>query len=329
VRCEPDSRQGATSGAFPPVGSLAFGKTDASLEAIFAPMGCSVHACADEPALLNALDAAFAGWEAPPVEAEPKLRIELKVSAALWGSEEPDIAADAQSLHIRGCGVEALADARGFARASVSLQFATDTAALRAHVIEPLILFLLTSAGRAPIHAAGVVMDGRALLLAGPSGSGKSCLALAAHALGFDVLSDDTVYVQTRPELRAWGLPRPVHVYAEDAGSRLGAIRSRNGKFKRALPLSAGAQCWAPPGALILLETGVEVALRPIPASEAEAALVRPEPGFALRRAAITDAVSRMAAIGAWRLTLSANPAEAIALLAHRMPEIRAGMASC
>lgn len=299
------------------------------MRAQHAPLGCPLHATADHPALLDALDAAFAGWEGAASELRPPLRLALGVDAALRGADAPEFTADAWQLRIAGAGVEAIADARqGSASATVSPELARDPAALRAHVIEPLTLFLLTAAGRAPIHAAGVTAGDVALLLAGPSGSGKSCLALAAHDLGLGVLTDDIVYLQTRPGLRAWGLPRPVHVYARDSAERTGAVRIRNGKVKRAIPLAAFAPAPASHVALILLERGSDVALRPIGGAEALVGFAGLEPGFDLRRFEILDAVARVSASGAWRLTLSADPREAVALLLRRMPEIRAGSAT-
>lgn len=298
-----------------------------ALRAQYAPLGCPLHAIADDPALLDALDTAFAGWEAAASELRAPLRLALGTDAALRGADAPEFTADAWLLRIEGAGVEAVADARqGSASARVSPELVRDAAALRAHVIEPLALFLLTAAGRAPIHAAGVVAGDVALLLAGPSGSGKSCLALAAHDRGLGVLTDDIVYLQTRPGLRAWGLPRPVHVYARDSAMRAGGVRIRNGKAKRAILLE-GSAAPASRVALILLERGGEVALRPIGSVEARAAFEDLESGFDLRRAEILDAVAQVSAGGTWRLTLSSDPREAIALLMRRLPEIRAGSA--
>jgi hypothetical protein len=320
--CEPGARQGAARPDFGPFVPLA-------LRAQYAPLGSPLHATADHPALLDALDAAFAGWEAAASELRPPLRLALRTGVALRGADAPQFAADADRLRIEGAGVQAVADARqGSASATVSPELARDAAALRAHVIEPLALFLLTAAGRAPIHAAGVVVGDVALLLAGPSGSGKSCLALAAHEMGLGVLTDDIVYLQTRPMLRAWGLPRPVHVYARDSAARTGAVRIRNGKAKRAIPLAAFAPAPASRVALVLIEPGRDVALRPIVGVEALAAFAALEPGFDLRRDAILDTVARVSAGGAWRLTLSADPREAIALLIRRLPAIRAGSAA-
>jgi hypothetical protein len=294
----------------------------------YAPLGCPLHASVDHPALLDALDASFAGWEGAASDLRPPLRVDLRTGATLHGTDAPEFTADAGLLRIDGAGVRAVADAGGgVASAMVSPELVENAAALRAHVIEPLALFLLTAAGRAPIHAAGVVAGDLALLLAGPSGSGKSCLALAAHEMGLGLLTDDIVYLQTHPALRAWGLPRPVHVYAPDSAARTGAVRIRNGKEKRAIPLANSVPARASRVALILLERGSEVALRPIASAEAQAAFAVLEPGFNLRRAEILDAVARVSATGAWRLTLSADPREAIALLMRRLPELCAGAA--
>jgi hypothetical protein len=49
--------------------------------------------------------------------------------------------------------------------------------------------------GRFLLHGAAVRRDDGALLVVGPSGSGKSSLAFAAHAAGWDVCADDMVIV--------------------------------------------------------------------------------------------------------------------------------------
>lgn len=45
------------------------------------------------------------------------------------------------------------------------------------------------------LHATAVAVDGRALLIVGPSGSGKSSLAIEMIALGAELIADDTVAV--------------------------------------------------------------------------------------------------------------------------------------
>lgn len=59
--------------------------------------------------------------------------------------------------------------------------------------------------GRYALHAAGVVIDGRGVLLAGASGAGKSTLTLALLRAGAEFMSDDTVLL---------GAPEPGWTYA-------------------------------------------------------------------------------------------------------------------
>jgi len=187
-------------------------------------------------------------------------------------------------------------------------------------VVDPLLLFLLTRAGRVPVHAAGVCVGETAVVLAGASGSGKSTLAHAALRAGLGVLSDDTVFVEREPALRVWGYPRPIHLLPEsaEAAGVDGEPRLRGGRWKLAVPsASAGpAPTSASRAVLCLLERGEAVSLRSIPPEEAVAALVGAlEPGFDHFRDGIPDVARALAAGGAWRLTLSADPEEAVAAI--------------
>ncbi len=55
--------------------------------------------------------------------------------------------------------------------------------------------WLLPNRGGALLHAAGIVLDGRAFVLVGASGSGKTTWARLAQAAGALYLSDDMVFV--------------------------------------------------------------------------------------------------------------------------------------
>ncbi|RHZ97699.1 serine kinase [Cereibacter sphaeroides] len=62
----------------------------------------------------------------------------------------------------------------------------------------------MTGADRTILHASCVALDGRGLLILGPSGSGKSALALELMALGADLVADDrTEVVGQGPDLIA------------------------------------------------------------------------------------------------------------------------------
>ena len=52
--------------------------------------------------------------------------------------------------------------------------------------------------GRLTLHATCVALDGRGVLITGPSGSGKSALALSLMALGAQLVADDQVTLSLR-----------------------------------------------------------------------------------------------------------------------------------
>jgi hypothetical protein len=66
------------------------------------------------------------------------------------------------------------------------------------------------------VHAAGLSVGGRAIVLAGHSGSGKSTLALASCRAGFGFLSDDYVFlVPGEDGVRVLGFPEEVDICAD------------------------------------------------------------------------------------------------------------------
>jgi hypothetical protein len=71
-------------------------------------------------------------------------------------------------------------------------------------------------AGQALVHAAALTLPGRdeALLLAAPSGAGKTTAALALALGGFGLLSDDAAMLRPTPAgMTVWGLPRALKVH--------------------------------------------------------------------------------------------------------------------
>jgi hypothetical protein len=207
--------------------------------------------------------------------------------------------------------------ARGAAACALSAAWLREPARCAEEVLDALVLFLLTARDRLPLHAAGVMIGDTALLLAGPSGSGKSTLALEAARGGFAVLSDDTVYLQRDPSC-VWGFPRPIHVLPP-VQSALGiGLRHRAGRWKQRVEHpAAGAPLCAERAILVLLERGTRVAITPLAPEAAAARLTAGlDPGFDRFAAALPPAVGALAARGgAWRLTLSADPAEGLEAL--------------
>lgn len=297
------------------------------LSSEFSPLGIRLAVEADGPELLAAIADACHGWEGDVEPTSRVLRLKLNLGRGPWGTGDPEIQVDGGRIRVSGRGVEAWADsAEGCAECQLSADYLHDREALRQEILDPLILFLLARSGRTPIHASGFVVGELAVLLAGPSGIGKSCLALAAHEAGFTLLSDDTIYLQLQPELRIWGVPRPIHLFPKDAPIGSGsAVRIRNGKLKHSVPVGAGLEAvTARRAALCILVPGAKVSLQRIGQEEALRAHGTFEAGFDLLRNDIGTALELLAQNGAWRLTLSANPAEAISLLRANLTALSA-----
>jgi hypothetical protein len=98
------------------------------------------------------------------------------------------------------------------------------------------------SIGVLPLHAACLSIDGRGLLIAGASGTGKSTLSLALAKSGVDFLSDDWTYLAYDDgELYAHGMSAPIKLLpdATEYFPELGQHRlqvSLNGELAYELP---------------------------------------------------------------------------------------------
>ncbi|RJQ45557.1 MAG: hypothetical protein C4534_04575 [Gaiellales bacterium] len=77
----------------------------------------------------------------------------------------------------------------------------------------PLWAQLMKRKGLFPLHAAGLVRDGRSVLLLGKSGSGKSTLSIHLVRNGYGLLSDDTVFLrETGGRVEAMSFPEEINV---------------------------------------------------------------------------------------------------------------------
>jgi hypothetical protein len=98
---------------------------------------------------------------------------------------------------------------------------------LRYEVIEFAVFTLACRAqGLVPLHAACVGLHGRGILLMGPTGAGKSTLALQCLLEDFDFLAEDAVFVAP-DSMRATGTANFLHVRA-DSLQWLGRSRARS-----------------------------------------------------------------------------------------------------
>jgi len=198
-------------------------------------------------------------------------------------------------------------------------------------VLEPLTLFLLGGLDRVPLHAACVSRGDVGIVLAGPSGVGKSTLVMAAARRGYTPVADDPVYVQVEPALRVWGRRPNIHLrpdvvthFPELADVR--PTRMPNGKEKLVVDVG-GDRRFVDRIGLCLLRREPEgrARLTRIGAVHARELLTeRLDPGFDLFRGVVGARVELLAARGAWLLHLGDHPDAAVPLLDEAVAAVEA-----
>jgi len=142
----------------------------------------------------------------------------------------------------------------------------------------------LRERGRYYVHAAGVVDPmGRAWLLVGDTGAGKSTLAYGLARVGWGVLGDDGVVLGEEPDgMRAFAWRGPLMVSASLARFFPELERRRGdvvpGDVRQRVPCSAAVPPSAPLRGLIFVERGVGGELEPLSRSLALANLIGQSP---------------------------------------------------
>ena len=192
---------------------------------------------------------------------------------------------------------------------------------------------LLSPLDRQPLHAAALVRGETTLLLAGPSGTGKSTLCYAGALNGFSVLSDDYVNLQRHPHPRVWGMPGHLHLPLEAREHFPALAQSRatllsNGKEKIAINLrEMRAEAPLPvverAGVCVLTRTGEGPTLMALSAEELQTRLLAsPDYGFDQYTDTIGESVHQLAKNGGWVLDLGNRPDAAIPFLHEMFDEI-------
>lgn len=152
---------------------------------------------------------------------------------------------------------------------------------VQGYLVEPLIAVALARAGFVALPCAGVLSDDGALVVMGPSGSGKSSVSVRALAGGRGVLGDDQVVIDS--DGGCWPYPRRLRLYpdvrdtAPEAWHRLrpstrralrlrGVLRQASGGFVAPSLAVAGSQLRAPvpnqrvsAGRLVVVERSSDV----------------------------------------------------------------------
>lgn len=277
---------------------------------------------------------AFGSWRCLPYDAQVfpagglRLRIVVREGSEGGTGHAPVryFIPDATREVMHSPGSVAISDPlRGESVAYVTTALASDRAHFRHTVLEGMTLALLSRFDRHPIHAAAIARGGRAVLLAAPTGTGKSTLAYTAYRAGLDVLADDHVWVQLTPALRVWGwpgrvllVPEVASMFPEAAG--LGITWDGNGKHKLACHLDATASVGrhvADRAVVCILERRRADATleRLTPAPLVETLTRQLTSGFDLFPERHDAVIRALTARGGWRLTLSDDPREALPLL--------------
>jgi hypothetical protein len=293
--------------------------------------------------VIGIVDESFGAWReisdppAPGLEDGVRVRIIVRE-----GREQVDpgdghvsvthICPDATRLIAHSAGSVAISDpVRREAVVYASTEMVAHRDRFRSAMLEAMTLSLLAHFDRHPLHAAAIGCDGHAVLLAAPSGTGKSTLAYVAHRAGLDVLSEDHVWIQREPVLRVWGWPSRVRLTASAIAhfpevERLGVRSFANGKEKLTLDVGSSvsmSRLAAHAAVVCLLERGDgPVALERLDAATLTGALSqRPAPGFDRYPERHHATMSALCAGGGWRLRLSRDPSEALPCLIRMLDD--------
>ncbi|HEU4884077.1 MAG TPA: hypothetical protein VFT45_17580 [Longimicrobium sp.] len=310
-----------------------------AMESVTYPvLGVPVRYHSNSPEVLDVAEEAFGRWRGAPLAAEwigvppVTVRIHLRPGPELPGPpanigtriREPG------GLSLRSPGVRAYADiGRRRAGARITTGMLKQRAHFRYAVLEALTLWIVTGLDRQPIHAAAVVRGGTALLLAGPSGVGKSTLTYAALRAGLGVLSEDCVFLQEAPVPRVWGLPGFVHLHPDAVRwfpelQGTSALVRNNGDLKLAVR-SEGPVVGVARAGICLLARGPRPGLERLPPAEVERAFVEKlEDGFDRFAGSIGPRVRRLAEHGGWRLTLPPSAPDAVPELVRMLDALDA-----
>jgi hypothetical protein len=162
------------------------------------PLGFSVEVSTNSKHVLSAAEMSWGYWPHRIFE-KPSLTIHLVIAGEGKSSSLPapsfrgqkhlvSVVADAQNYAV--CDLN-----QGFAFAWLTEDAVSDLPYLRYHFLEGIALTMLAAKYVVPLHAACVERDGKAVLLCGNSGAGKSSLAYACARAGWRFLSDDASYL--------------------------------------------------------------------------------------------------------------------------------------
>jgi hypothetical protein len=185
---------------------------------VFHPMGYPVEVKSNSA---EALAVATDLWSRYPVlsDAEPvRIRVISKTvrSASPLAPCPPRVDGHLFSI-VHGPHDFAAADlSAGLAFASLSPETIADHAYFCYHFLEPVVYLMQGARHFVFVHASCISRSGRAILLCGESGAGKTCLAYACAMRGWDFVSGDAVHiVRARKDRSVIGRPYEIRFRPE------------------------------------------------------------------------------------------------------------------
>ena len=172
-------------------------------------MGQSLHISANSPLVHAAAESLWSRFRPLSNESGLSLHIEVDSAHSRDGTAAP-------VLRAREHLVSTVADSRNFAHADLRTGFAfghfthdlvADAGYWRYHFLEPLAYLLLGARCFTYLHASCISRYGRATVLCGDSGAGKTCLAFACARRGWTLHSGDATAILRSDVRRLIGRP--------------------------------------------------------------------------------------------------------------------------
>lgn len=239
----------------------------------------------------------------------------------IWRAQRHLLALEADRHNFAVCDVE-----KGFAFCWLVPATARNHDFFRSHFLNILINVILWQTHLARVHAACVARSGKAVLLCGSSGAGKSCLAYACARRGWTFITDEVTSLSLGSSERlVLGNPRYLH-FRETAASILpelaGRLATPNsvGKFSiemRTAEMGVETAFQSHAAAVVFLDRRPDSPARLTPVSAADAFRgleseipLLPQPQYDAHRAALRHLVQN----GAFELRYH-NLDEAVTLL--------------
>ena len=134
--------------------------------------------------------------------------LKSSISSSVSRSSTIQFRVDKDFLSAHAAGVVFTADRRcGKAEAYLNPMIADLSDFFQINILECMVLFLVTSTDREPLHASAVIRNTTALLICGNSGSGKTTLAYNLYKRGADILAESSTYISSRNGFQLWGDP--------------------------------------------------------------------------------------------------------------------------